>query len=355
MTETTLPRQDIRVTALSRIPEAGWHMPAEWAPHERCWMAFPSTTAEWGADLPEVRRDIASLAKTIRRFEPVSVVVAPADIAVAQAMLGPEIDLQVMAVNDLWMRDTGPTFLVNGQGGLAAAVWRFNVWGEKNSGYRDDRNLAGRLTAARGIDAYPAPITTEGGALHVDGAGTLMVTETSVLNENRNPGLTKAEAEKIFKYWLGVGHVIWLPGCRTETVTDGHIDGFACFARPGIALAELPGNETAADGPEMRENYRALQLAKDAKGRALEIGLMHRPAEVASRSDTFCDCYINFYVANGGIVMPGFGIPEADRRAAETVAKAFPGRQVAQISIKAIAEGGGGIHCSTQQQPVGSI
>jgi agmatine deiminase len=164
--------------------------------------------------------------------------------------------------------------------------------------------------------------------------------------------LTKAEAEHIFKHWLGVSKVIWLPGSEVETVTDGHIDGFACFTAPGRLLAELPGSETAEDFREMTENLRALRLAKDAKGRALEIGLLHRPAAVETASPYFCDSYVNFYIANGGIVMPRFGDSEADATAAAIIGRAFPGRQMAQISVTAIAEGGGGIHCSTQQQPL---
>jgi agmatine deiminase len=116
-------------------------------------------------------------------------------------------------------------------------------------------------------------------------------------------------------------------------------------------LAELPGSDTAADASEMRENLRALRLARDAKGRELEIGLLYRPAEIASPTDRFCDCYINFYIANGGVVMPKFNVPAADRAAAAMVAKAFPDRQVVQLDVGAIADGGGGIHCSTQQQP----
>jgi agmatine deiminase len=250
------------------------------------------------------------------------------------------------------MRDMGPTFLVDSLGGVAATVWQFNVWGGKFSGYEEDCRLAERLASAIDMNTYPAPIVTEGGALHVDGEGTLLVTETSVLNDNRNPGLDKAEAERIFKHWLGISHVVWLPGCTTETITDGHVDGFACFVRPGVALAEQP-DPSAADAGEMRENLRALRLARDAKGRSLDIGLLHRPKEVESEIGSFCDCYVNFYLANGGVVMPRFGDAEADRIAAETVAKAFPDRRVAQISIDAIAAGGGGIHCSTQQQPFG--
>ena len=343
-------------SVLAGRPPASWHMPPEWVKHSRCWMAYPSAHMGWAEDLADLRRTIASLAWAIRRFEPVCVVVCAVDEQAARSDLGPSIDLLVIDVDDLWMRDTGPTFLVKAGGGageanLAGSVWGFNAWGEKFPGHVADRSLAQRLLTALDVTAYPAPIITEGGALHVDGEGTLLVTETSVLNDNRNPGLTKTEAEEIFRHWLGVTQVIWLPGSRIETVTDGHIDGFACFTRPGQVLAELPGSDTAGDATEMKENLRALRLARDAKGRSLEIGLLYRPAEIASATDRFCDCYINFYIANGGVVMPRFNVPAADQAAAAMVAKAFPDRTVIQVDIAAIAEGGGGIHCSTQQQP----
>jgi agmatine deiminase len=344
-----LTRQQLSLQMVK--PPIGWHMPPEWARHTCCWMSYPSAATDWADDLPRLRRTIADLALAIRRFEAVRMIVAPADEAAARRDFGPAIDLVILEVDDLWMRDIGPTFLVKSGEGVSAAVWRFNVWGEKFSGYDADRSLAQRLMASRKMTAYPAPIVTEGGALHVDGEGTLLVTETSVLNDNRNPGLSKPEAEEIFRHWLGVTQVIWLPGSRVETVTDGHIDGFACFTQPGRVLAELPGSDDAADAREMRENLKALRLARDAKGRSLEIGLLSRPVEVASEIGRFCDCYINFYIANGGVVMPRFGIPAADEAAADIVAKAFPDRQVVQVEIDAIAEGGGGIHCSTQQQP----
>jgi agmatine deiminase len=358
LARTPTPLKGARMNELRRpaeftgtIPAAGWRMPAEWAPHARCWMAYPSRTALWDGQLEAVRRDIVTLAQAIRRFEPVTMVVSPDDTEEASRALGSAIDILPLAVDDLWIRDSGPTFLSNGAGGIAATTWRFNAWGEKFTGHANDRTLAERLTARMGITWYPAPLVTEGGALLVDGEGTLVVTESSILNDNRNPGLTKREADRILKSWLGVEAIIWLPGSRTETVTDGHIDGFVCFARPGVALAELPASESAPDAREMNENLKALRLARDAKGRSIEIGLLRRPPDVPSSTPTFCDCYVNFYIANGGIVMSKFGVPASDQAARDMVAAAFPGREVVQICYDSVAEGGGGIHCSTQQQP----
>ena len=332
-------------------PGPAWRMPAEYGPHTRCWMAFPSHSGPWGESLPDVREAIAALARAVQGFEPVTVIVEPAEVAEAREMLGAGSQILPLSVDDFWTRDTLPTFLVDGNGGRATANWEFNVWGEKFPGYAKDRSLSTRLSAILGTPRFPAPIVTEGGALHVDGAGTLLVTETSVINDNRNPGLTKAEADDIFKGWLGVDRVVWLPGSHTETITDGHVDGFACFVGPGVVLAELPASDDAPDMREMRENLRALELARDAAGRTLEIGMLRRPGTVRSDGAAFCDCYVNFYLPNGGVVMPRFGDDAADRAAREIVARAFPDRRIAQIDIDAIAEGGGGIHCSTQQQP----
>jgi agmatine deiminase len=352
------PRDHLRQTGASQqahqAPPAGWHMPAEWEPHRRCWMSYPNTGSAWESELPKVRADVLALARAIRQFEPVTLILATEDAAAVRDAVSGEIELLALAVNDLWMRDIGPTFLTKRGEGVTAALWRFNVWGEKFPGdYEDDRHLNRHLVDAIGTTAYPAPIVTEGGALMVDGEGTLLTTESAILNDNRNPGLTKMEAERIFQDWLGVTKVIWLPGSHTETITDGHIDGFACFSAPAKLLAELPASEAAVDFKEMAENLRVLQLATDAKGRDLEIGLLRRPSSVASDSPYFCDSYVNFYIANGGIVMPRFGEQKADTAAAEMVARAFSGRQVVQIAIDAIAAGGGGIHCSTQQQPIG--
>lgn len=317
-------------------------------------MSYPNTGSAWESELPKVRADVLALARAIRQFEPVTLILATEDAAAVRDAVSGEIELLALAVNDLWMRDIGPTFLTKRGEGVTAALWRFNVWGEKFPGdYEDDRHLNRHLVDAIGTTAYPAPIVTEGGALMVDGEGTLLTTESAILNDNRNPGLTKMEAERIFQDWLGVTKVIWLPGSHTETITDGHIDGFACFSAPAKLLAELPASEAAVDFKEMAENLRVLQLATDAKGRDLEIGLLRRPSSVASDSPYFCDSYVNFYIANGGIVMPRFGEQKADTAAAEMVARAFSGRQVVQIAIDAIAAGGGGIHCSTQQQPIG--
>ena len=276
-------------------PGAGWHMPAEFAPHARCWMAFPSRSGPWGDSLPRMQRDIVTLARAIRRFEPVTVIVAPGEIDGAAAALGPAIDVLPLAVDDLWIRDTGPTFLQNESGMVAAALWRFNAWGEKFPGYDNDRNLAQRLASAIGVRAFPAPLVTEGGALQVDGDGTVLATESSILNDNRNPGMTKSEAERILKAWLGAEAVIWLPGSRTETVTDGHVDGFACFVRPGVAVAELPTSDSAPDAQEMKENLRALRLhATPGAGRLrspCSVGrptspLRCRPSAIATSTST---------------------------------------------------------------------
>ncbi|GAB3629578.1 Agmatine deiminase [Pandoraea terrae] len=346
------------------FPAAGatrWRMPAEWTPHAGCWMGWPCPSA-----IPDaVERDavltaFAAIAYAIAAYEPLHVVAASEYMQDARAALPASATLHALPLDDLWLRDTGPTFLVDGHGGSLALSWNFNNWGEKPMSCSGaDRPLAHRLAVEAGVAVRHAPIVAEGGSLHVDGDGTLLVTETSILNENRNPGLTHQEAEAVFRHWLGVEKVVWLPGSWIDTITDGHIDGIACFVKPGVLLASGETDDGSAIGreaaKEARENLRALQLARDARGRGFEIATLNGPEMLpgdAAENDDFSAEYVNFYMANGGIVMPAFGDAKADAAARETISRAFPDRTVTQIRIDAIARRGGGIHCCTQQQPV---
>jgi agmatine deiminase len=191
----------------------------------------------------------------------------------------------------------------------------------------------------------------EGGGINVDGDGTLLTTEQCVLHDNRNPGLTKAEAEQIFHESLGVTKILWMPGDPDDTETDGHVDGIACFVEPGKVLVEICPAEGTERYDNMQANLHAIQGATDANGRKLEIVLIEEAHEAERRNDIFASSYINFYIANGGIVMPRFGI-DRDEDARRNIAALFPDREVVQIEIGDIAIGGGGIHCITQQQPV---
>ncbi|VVD62980.1 agmatine deiminase family protein [Pandoraea terrigena] len=333
-----------------------WRMPPEWHPHAACWMAWPSHTVMSGARRHEVVGELERMARAIAHFEPLHVAVDPHHLDEARRCLPESATLHPMPVEDHWMRDTGPTFVLDDAQTLHALRWNFNGWGHKIRPMPDaDPRLAQRVALSLDIDTTSMPIVGEGGSWHVDGEGTLIVTQTSILNPNRNPGLTRREAEDVFRHWLGVTHVVWLPGSRLDTITDGHVDGIASFVRPGVLLA------TGADGNdewarEAKENLRALRLARDARGRHFDIGLLPcvdfdvLPAAVADDPD-FAPEYVNFYLPNRGVVMASFGDPAADAQARDIVQQAFPDRHIAQMPLRGIARRGGGIHCCTQQQP----
>ncbi|MCP5156531.1 MAG: agmatine deiminase family protein [Ectothiorhodospiraceae bacterium] len=331
--------------------EARWRMPAEWEPHRRCWMAWPMPEP-WADDVAAVERDVVAVAHAIRAFEPVRVVVDPTRAARAVARLGADVEVVEIPLDDPWFRDTGPTFVRGADGARAGVCWRFNGWGGVNPHHANDVRAARALLARDGGAIVESTLALEGGAIATDGAGTILTTETVVLNPNRNPGLTRADAEAELARAIGARKVIWLPGNPHEYGTDGHIDGIACFVRAGVVMFE----RSAPDDPGFavnEANRRALEDATDADGRAIEIVYIDE-APAAPRAQGkgwgYCRSYVNFYVANGGVVMPGFGIPE-DAAAREAVAAAFPDREVVQVDVSSLGVGGGGIHCITQQEP----
>ncbi|MCE7763940.1 agmatine deiminase family protein [Pseudomonas putida] len=337
--------------------DSGWRMPAEWARHAATWMVWPHNQAlwesGWNVRLDDVQQDYARVAAAIARFEPVKMVVDPSAVASARALCGANIELIELAVDDSWCRDSGPSFVCHPQHGLAGLSWRFNAWGDK-SPHSLDRSLGRRILDQLGLDGFSTSLCNEGGAIHVDGEGTLITTESVLLNPNRNPGVSKAEFEACFARHLGIRKTIWLPGDPqyvTGDMTDGHVDGVCAFARPGVLLVDATHEQGSVYADVVRENRRALELATDAQGRHFELlDLYEASAAVDQDAEVFCASYTNFYIANGAIIMPAYGIA-ADQEAAAQLAHAFPGRQIVPVRIDHIAHGGGGIHCITQQQP----
>jgi agmatine deiminase len=346
------PLMSLRAVDLpTRTPlEAGLRMPGEWVSHARCWMAWPHRADLWGDVLADAQRTYARVARAIAAFEPVTMIAAPEAVAEAARVCTPAIEILPLAIDDSWARDSGPSFLSGPGGCRAATAWRFNAWGGKFERYAEDAQLAPRVCDRLGFACYASPLHLEGGAFHVDGEGTVITTESCALNPNRNPGLTKREVERELCHALGASKVVWLPGAPGEgDITDGHVDGLACFVRPGLVLLEtLTGD--AATRALLRENRCALEGVTDAKGRPLEVVEMEEAWEAEPESATWCRSFINFYVANGGVVMPAYGVP-GDARARAVIEKVYPDRRVVQIDIRRVAIGGGGIHCITQQQP----
>jgi agmatine deiminase len=340
MTENTLPQA------------AGYRMPAEWEPHARCWMAWPCRRELWGDGLDAARAAYAAVARAISRFEPVTMVARLADADEAGAICGPDVGIAALPLDDSWMRDIGPTFVCDAAGEVAGVCWRFNAWGGKYGGYEADDALGGRLIGRLGMPRFDAPFVLEGGAIHSDGEGTILTTESVLLNSNRDMAGNRDEAAALLRDWLGAEKVIWLPAGMAADETDGHVDNVACFVAPGRVLA-LASRETSDPNHErLQENLAVLAAERDARGRPLDIIRLEQATLPDETGNPGAASYINFYIANGGIVMPRFGTDD-DAPAAETVRRAFPDRHVVQVDARAIVRGGGGIHCITQQQPAG--
>ncbi|MFE3292729.1 agmatine/peptidylarginine deiminase [Rhodococcus sp. NPDC059234] len=330
-------------------------MPEEGDPHERTWMAFGASEEVWGRRLlPEARRSLATIARTIARFEPVSMLVRPDEIDLARHFLGDApVDIVAAPLDDLWLRDTGPVF-VKGEGAKVGVDFNFNGWGRKQ-GHGRDRKVAGLVARRAGVGALRTDLVLEGGAVEVDGEGTAIITESCVLNRNRNRGWKKRDVEEELQYLLGIEKIIWLPGIAGYDITDGHTDFYARFARPGVVVAGLDTDPRSFDYDVTRRHLDVLNAATDAHGRPLRVEVIEGPSTVRPgyESDDFAAGYINFYVCNGAVIAPEFGDLEGDSAARHTLERLFPGRQVVQIDIDGIAAGGGGIHCTTQQEPVG--
>ena len=331
----------------------GFVMPAEWTQHRRTWMCWPVRMECFGG--PEgvlrAKQAYARVARAISAFEPVSIAARGSETAEAKLATGGKADVVEMALDDSWARDFGPTFLKNGLGRVAGVQWEFNAWGGKYHPYTNDKTFARRLLDAQGLAVYSAPLVCEGGALHSDGEGTMLTTEQCLLNPNRNPELGRADVEDLLKAYIGARKVIWLGSGFSDTETDGHIDNIACFAAPARVIVGIPA-KSHPDYQPVQEALRRLREARDAEGRALEIVELVQPKKQRQSwsSRLLATSYVNFYLSNGAVIMPAFDDPH-DEKARSVVAECFPGRDIMQIDALDICQGGGGIHCITQQEP----
>lgn len=332
----------------------GYAMPAEWAPHARTWMCWPCRVEAWGGPdgLLRAKQAYARIARAISSFEPVAMAVRAADAAEARLACAGKVEIFETKLDDSWARDIGPTFLVDPGGARAGVAWQFNAWGNKYFPYADDSGFAAHVLGAVDVRCYSAPLVCEGGAIHVDGEGTLITTEQCLLNPNRNPNLTRQQIEERLALFTGARRIIWLGEGFSDDETDGHVDNIACFAAPRRVIVGVPASRAHLDYEPCVEAMRRLSEARDAEGRALDIIDIIQPQKNRTdwRGRPLRMSYVNFYLANGGVVMPSFDDPH-DERARETIAQCFPGRDILQIDALDIVEGGGGIHCITQQEP----
>ncbi|MEV6007908.1 agmatine deiminase family protein [Streptomyces sp. NPDC051976] len=327
---------------------------AEWERHARTFMCWPASTGIWDDQLPAVRADIAAVARAVGRYEPVVLFARPGQVDAAQQACGQEVEVVAMPVDDLWARDTLPVF-VHDKAVLKGVDFNFNGWGDKQKEHGNDSRLAAAVLSKYGIPRIATPVVAEGGALETDGQGTLLVTESSVVNDNRNPGTSRDRIESELKAALGVTKVIWLAGVRGQDITDAHVDCLARFVAPGVVLLDqpFPGAPEDVWSRSSAQAKQVLKEATDAHGRPLRIVELPQPDPdlITGRGDAFVSSYINFYVANQAVFLPRFGDEAADRKAQEIVGDQFPDRDIVPLKIDAIAAGGGGIHCSTHDQP----
>ncbi len=336
-----------------------WTMPAETAPQTRVWMAFPREGVTLGDSTAAREAGYAAwaaVAHAVAEFEPVVMIVDPSESARAARMLAPEITRVERVIDDFWMRDSGPTFVLAADGTLAAVDWIFNGWGSSDPARAaHDRGLARFIAEGAGVPVVSSLLVNEGGGIHVDGEGTVLLTETVQLDPGRNPLADKTRVEAEMARTLGADKAIWLHrGLHRDYDafgTRGHVDIVAAFAAPGRVLVHRQDNPDHPDHATMAEIRALLAAATDARGRRLEI--LDLPAPEALRdAHGFVDySYINHLVVNGGVIACGFGEPRADARAREILAEAYPGRRVVTVDARELFARGGGIHCITQQEP----
>lgn len=331
--------------------KSAFRKPAEFEKHARTWMIWPHREDLYEEKLAPMQQEYLEIVAAISQFEPVTVIAHPEHSETARAKLGNLADVVAMPIDDFWARDCGPSFVVNSVGKLAGVNWHFNAWGGKHAPWDEDDKLASRILEREGSTIQNSWLTCEGGSFALDGEGTLIITETSILNPNRNPGVNKALAESELKAMLGVEKVVWLPGDPMDKETDGHIDGMCTFVKPGTVLFESNPNPSDPHYRILKENLACLLSQTDAKGRSFIVIPLEEAVDATITSNIFCRSYINFYIANGGVIVPGYGIA-SDAKALATIQAAYPDRKVVMVQVNAIAAGGGAIHCITQEQPV---
>ncbi len=351
--------------------EAGFAMPAEWAPHAGCWMIWPERPDNWRLGAKPAQKAFVQVATAISRFEPVTMLVSHRQYENARASLPAEVRVVEMSSNDAWARDIACTFLLGKNGELAGVDWPFKSWGGLYFPWDKDDAIAGKMLEMERAKRFRAPLVIEGGALHVDGEGTVLVVEQCVLNENRNPDVRRQDMERMLKDYLGTSHVIWLENGVPHDETDGHVDNLACFVKPGVVLLTWCDDPADPHYQVSRDAEARLKTARDAKGRELTIERIPMPTPMfytqaeaegvdatasgmnRKAGERLAASYVNFYIANGAIIAPAFGV-ETDEPARNVLARLFPEREIVMLPAREILLGGGNIHCITQQQPKAS-
>lgn len=353
----TAPHEETTMPASLAVNGGRWSMPAEESPHEATWMCWPSTEDVWGETLADVQDTIVRLATAIAGFEPVKLLARPDEIEKVRSMFS-DTDVEVIEapVDDLWARDTLPCFLLandpNDDSPLAAGHVRFNGWGNKQL-HDGDAQLAAAIADHLDIPLIDSGLTGEGGGIEADGEGTVLASRSSWVNDNRNPGVAEIEIGQRLVDLLGADRIIWVDGVAGADITDSHIDTLARFAQPRVVVLDQPPFEDPG------ETWYDVSVATKAtlgdigedQGGPYEFTSLVQPTAPRGAGDEFLTSYVNYYVCNGAVIAPSFGDTAADEAAANQLRVLYPDREIVQIDIDAVAAGGGGIHCATQQQP----
>lgn len=350
----------------------GFRMPGEFELHEGCWILWPERSDNWRYGGFYAQKAFANVAKAISRFEKVTMCASPEQWQIARSMLPEHIRVVEMTNNDSWIRDCGPTFVINKDGEVRGVDWQFNAWGGLDSGlyfpWDQDDMVAAKVCNIEGKAIYRAPFVLEGGSIHVDGEGTCITTEECLLNPNRNPNLTKDQIEFLLEEYLGVEKVIWLPKGVYNDETNGHVDNLACFVRPGEIALTWTDDIRDPQYKISRDAYDVLANTTDAMGRELKIHTIYQPNPIIITpeeangvhplegtmprqvGDRLAGSYINHYIANGGVIVPLFN-DYNDKEALAKLREIYYDREIVGVYAREIILGGGNIHCITQQQP----
>jgi agmatine deiminase len=328
-------------------------LPAEWEPHERTAMCWPTRADMWGEQFADAEHAHAEVANAIARFEPVTMLVTARASERAASLCGPGVDIVEMPIDDSWFRDSGPVYVFDDAGDRVATDWEFNAWGEKFAPFDADALAARRFAEQSGHPVRSIPMVFEGGSITGDGDGTLVTTTQCLMHPNRNPTMSQTDIEAQLRGELGADRVIWLPyGLALDDDTDGHVDNVAAFAAPGHLVLQGCNDRNEDDWLRLDVDHRVARGALDARGRALEVTVVPVLPFAEVAGERVMVPYLNYYVGNGFVMVPTCG-NDADDDMVALIAEQYPGRDTFALDVGAILfSGGGGIHCITQQLPV---
>jgi agmatine deiminase len=329
-------------------------MPAEWEPHAATWLSWPHKLESWPGKFEPIPPLYSRLVSELAASEPVCILAGGHPMAQARVLTRrvPNVTLFDIPTDDAWIRDSGPTFLAGPPGQPPALVdWGYNAWGGKYPPYEND-DVIGRLIAPKiGYRCYEAEMILEGGAIDIDGRGTFLTTEQCLLNPNRNPQLSRDQIEQHLADYLGARKVLWLGGGIVGDDTDGHIDELARFVGPRTVVAAVEDDPKDENYAPLADNLARLKTMTDAAGQPIEVIPLPMPRPIHCEGQRLPASYCNFYIANSLVILPQFGDP-ADARAADTLARLFPTRDIVPLPARDLIWGLGAFHCITQQQPV---